>query len=289
MSVQVMAWALEQRIVLDAPARHVLLCLANYADKDGRGAFPAVQRLADDTGLSVRTIQRQLAALVAAGVIRRGSDAIVAAYIPRADRRPVCYDIIMQRSDAVAPGERQRDDNRARHGMTGTTEQGVTVSPNPSDNHQKEIHAPIVPDGNSATSEQLLTNQEKLSSHEELGQQEDQHGQPTPVEVIRETYNRMLGHRPGCTASLATTALLERKLRKADANARKTCKAAGVIFDAPEFWEIYFSVCLQDPWMRGDRPNPNNARWKQSLSTLIDDERFEQVMNIALGSLEIER
>ncbi len=61
-----------------------------------------------------------------------------------------------------------------------------------------------------------------------------------------------------------------------------------MIFDPPEFWEIYFSVCLQDPWMRGSS-DPNNARWKQSLPTLIDDERFEQVMNIALGSLEIEQ
>ncbi|AOS03058.1 helix-turn-helix domain-containing protein [Xanthomonas oryzae pv. oryzae] len=138
MSVQVMAWALEQRIVLDAPARHVLLCLANYADKDGRGAFPAVQRLVDDTGLSGRTVQRQLAALVAAGVIRPGNEAIVAAYISRADRRTVCYDIIMQRGDTGAPGERTRGDSRARHGVTATTERGVTVSPNPSDNHQKE-------------------------------------------------------------------------------------------------------------------------------------------------------
>ncbi|MCC8492161.1 hypothetical protein [Xanthomonas citri] len=148
-----------------------------------------------------------------------------------------------------------------------------------SNDYKQELRgskAPVVPAGDAGAGELELTN--------------DQHGEqlcPNPIEVIRATYNRMLGSRPGCVASMATTPLLDRKLRKADANARKTCKAAGVIFEPAEFWEIYFGVCLDDPWLRGDRPNPNNLRWKQSLPTLIDDERFEQIMNTALAAMEV--
>ena len=38
--------------------------------------------------------------------------------------------------------------------------------------------------------------------------------------------------------------------------------------------------------MRGDRPNPRNARWKQSLKTLVDDERFLQIVNVLLAAAE---
>ena len=45
MSVQAMTWALEQQEVGEPHARHVLLCLANYAGSAGRGAFPSAATL----------------------------------------------------------------------------------------------------------------------------------------------------------------------------------------------------------------------------------------------------
>ena len=108
-----MNWALEQREIKDATARHVLLCLANYADKDGRGAFPSVASLGEDTGLSERTIRYKLDDLLAAGLIRLGNQAIAAAYIDRHDRRPTVYDLAMIRGAAAAPGsERGANDDR---------------------------------------------------------------------------------------------------------------------------------------------------------------------------------
>lgn len=275
MSVQTMTWALKQQHITDATARYVLLCLANYAGPDGRGAFPSAGTLANDTGLSERTIRAKLDLLEQQGMIVRGNQAIAAAYIDRADRRPVCYDIVIQRGEADAP-RRERGANDAPNGVQLMQERGAGAAPNPSINHQEENRSPVVPAGDAGAGELELTN----------GQPGDQL-RSNPIEVIRATYNCMLGSRPGCVASMATTPLLERKLRKADANARKTCKAAGVIFEPAEFWEIYFGVCLDDPWMRGDRPNPNNLRWKQSLPTLIDDERFEQIMNTALAAMEV--
>lgn len=142
MSVQAMTWAFEQRHINDSNARYVLLALANYADKDGRGAFPSTDSLVDDTGLSRRTVQTKLDVLESTGVIRRGNQAIAAAYIGRPDRRPVVYDLVMERGEAVAPGS-ERGANGAATGCKSRTngvqmahERGAAVAPNPSLNHQ---------------------------------------------------------------------------------------------------------------------------------------------------------
>ncbi|WP_430317128.1 helix-turn-helix domain-containing protein [Pseudomonas sp. p1(2021b)] len=152
MSVQAMTWALQQQEVVESHARHVLLCLANYADQDGRAAFPSVSRLATDTGLSTRTVQYRLRELEQTGVIRRGNQAIPVAYINQRDRIPVCYDLAMERGAQHAPG--------ARHDVTGctpehngvhaTTERGAQHAPEPSINHQLTTHNRKEGDGASA-------------------------------------------------------------------------------------------------------------------------------------------
>lgn len=147
MSVQAMTWALEQRLVTDPTARHVLLCLANYADKNGRGAFPSVASLADDTGLSARTVQAKLRVLEEQGIVIEGNRAVAAAYINRRDRVPTCYDIIMSRGEAAAPRTDERGESTApretptgcssqQNGVNLTTERGEGAAPNPSLNHQ---------------------------------------------------------------------------------------------------------------------------------------------------------
>lgn len=141
MSVQAMAWALSQQEVTESHSRHVLLCLANYADQSGRAAFPAVSSLALDTGLAPRTVQYRLRELESAGLIKRGNQAIAAAYISQRDRVPVCYDLDLSRGAQDAP----RTERGARHDATGctpehdgvhaTTERGAQRAPNPPINH----------------------------------------------------------------------------------------------------------------------------------------------------------
>ncbi|MEB1529864.1 helix-turn-helix domain-containing protein [Xanthomonas sp. WHRI 7945] len=138
MSVQAMTWALEQQHVTEPSARHVLLCLANYAGPDGRAAFPSTGTLATDTGLAKRTVHRQLDQLESMGLIRRGNQAIPAAYIDRADRRPVCYDLAIERGDTAA--------SRGVNGVTLVHERGDTVSPNPSFNPEAKS-TPLPPSG----------------------------------------------------------------------------------------------------------------------------------------------
>lgn len=141
-----MAWALEQQFVTDTGARHVLLCLCNYAGESGLGAFPSSQTLADHTGMSKRNVQRKLDDLETVGLIRRGNQALAAVYISRADRRPVVYDVLMRpipRDDKASP-RIERGDKSTVYGVTNTALRGDTVSPKPPINHQvtrKELSA----------------------------------------------------------------------------------------------------------------------------------------------------
>jgi len=141
-----MAFALEQQEIKDATARHVLLCLANYADKEGRGAFPSSSSLSQDTGLSLRTIKYKLDYLLEAGMIRLGKQAIAAAYIDRHDRRPVVYDIAMERG-ANGNKEDATGCKSLQDGVQITTERGAGAAPNPSYNHQVNLedNAPSAP------------------------------------------------------------------------------------------------------------------------------------------------
>lgn len=157
-----MTWALDQRIVTDPTARHVLLCLANYADKEGRGAFPSASTISDDTGLSLRTIRYKLEQVEQAGAITRGIQAIAAAYITREDRRPVVYDLAMSRGAPVAPrvvpvdpvashtipsaiGDVQDGVQPTLDGVQLTTERGALVAPNPSINRPYPIEQKRAP------------------------------------------------------------------------------------------------------------------------------------------------
>lgn len=109
-----MTWALAiPKSSLENPAaRHVLLCLANYAGSDGRGAFPSAATLSEDTGLSERTIRLKLDELEAAGWIVEGNQAIAAAYIERRDRRPTVYDLQLKRGASAAPRRERGAANR---------------------------------------------------------------------------------------------------------------------------------------------------------------------------------
>ena len=105
MSVQAMSWALSlpTQSLKDSSARHVLLCLANYAGSNGAGAFPSASTLAQDTGLSERTVRYKLDVLESSGLIQKGNQAIAAVHIDRHDRRPVVYDLQLLRGANPAP------------------------------------------------------------------------------------------------------------------------------------------------------------------------------------------
>lgn len=160
MSVQAIAWALSQQIVRQPAARHVLLCLANYAGEDGRNAFPSVARLVAETGLSERAVRSNLRELEDMGVLKRGNQAIAAAYIDRADRRPVVYDIVMERGAGDAAREGTGCTEEA-NGVQQKQERGAAAAPDPS-------YKPSIEPSEDSSSEEI---EEALSDYQLIAEQ----------------------------------------------------------------------------------------------------------------------
>jgi hypothetical protein len=65
--------------------------------------------------------------------------------------------------------------------------------------------------------------------------------------------------------------------------AKSICAAKGWDYDAGQFWDSYFQECADDPWLRGDVPNPKNPRWKQNLDVLLAEDRFAHIMDSAIA------
>jgi hypothetical protein len=129
-SIQAIAWAIEQQEVTEPSTRWVLVCLANYAGTDGRCAFPSIARLMRDSGFSERAVQTHLRKLAEVPLIRRGNQAYATSHIKRGDRIPVVYDLLMPRGARAAP--RSVDGVQlALHGVHLATSRGAPGAPNP--------------------------------------------------------------------------------------------------------------------------------------------------------------
>lgn len=141
MSVSAIAWAITQDTT--PTEKLILICMANYADEDGV-AWPSIQRLMWDTGLSRRSIQRNLNNIKKKEIIeaaRRGGAGC--------GSHTNIYALQLQK-----PGRTYPKKTFLEGGVTGAhcpdsnVPQwhigGVTVTPNPSINHQdnKYINKP---------------------------------------------------------------------------------------------------------------------------------------------------
>lgn len=131
MSIQAVAWAIDQQEVHDPVTQLVLICLANYAAADGSSAYPGVARLALDTRLSERAVQYQLRKLEKMVLIRKGNQAIVAARISRADKRPTCYEILMKERGAPDAPRVVTGCTATQSGVHPVVERGAPHAPNP--------------------------------------------------------------------------------------------------------------------------------------------------------------
>lgn len=125
-----MAWAIKQQDISEPTERLVLMCLANYAGEDGANAFPSIRQLILDTGLSEATVRRHLQRFEHVGVIKRGNQDIAAAYIKRADRRPVVYDIT-PRGLTMTPRETSGVSPEGDRGITVASTGSQALTPNP--------------------------------------------------------------------------------------------------------------------------------------------------------------
>lgn len=266
---------------LAASTKLVLLVIGTYMNQHGEGAFPSYKKLASDTSLNRVTVIRHVELAVELGWLTKRSRVRVSEASGRLEADSNTYLISFpvvaqdyQGSSAGQPPLVAEDNHPSCAGQPPLVAQRNPITPSLSPQLTQE-HAPVVPDGDHAAGELQLSD----------GDQEARR-QVSPAEVIRDAYNDLLGHRSGCIACRAMNPKFTRRLQQVDKDARKACADNGMEYEPEEFWRLYFTECLKDPWMRGDRPNPRNARWKQSLKTLVDDERFLQIVNVLLAAAE---
>lgn len=105
------------------------------------------------------------------------------------------------------------------------------------------------------------------------------------IATVLAAYHQTL---PACQRVEALTPKRRKRILAANKLARDLCKKQGWNMTVREFWTAYFEECLDDPWLSGAVPNPNNPRWKQNLCVLIDEERFGQIMDKAVGRARAE-
>lgn len=104
-SIEAISWALNKAPIprerRDASSlTMVLVGLANHADPDGRNAYPSLARLGRYTRLSERSIRYALRTLQELNLIHPSNPDIVAANIPRGDRRPNNYNLALDKVEA---------------------------------------------------------------------------------------------------------------------------------------------------------------------------------------------
>jgi len=96
MSIEAMVWAIQLPLTrLKNPThRRILLSLANYAGKKGETACPSKKSIHNETGYDQSTIKRALRALEKAKIIRRESQHLLPATIPK-HRKTNVYTLAM--------------------------------------------------------------------------------------------------------------------------------------------------------------------------------------------------
>lgn len=93
MSWEASAWVQDHAPVENQGEGCVLYVLANYANADGRHAWPSQRTIAEKAWCSIRSVGRHLANLEKRGVIRRGDQRLVD-HMPKG-KRPVVWDLNM--------------------------------------------------------------------------------------------------------------------------------------------------------------------------------------------------
>jgi hypothetical protein len=149
-SIEAINWALNKAPIptdrKDASSlASVLIGLANHADPDGRNAFPSVDRLTRYTRLSERTVRTSLDRLEELKLITPASQTVVAAHVPRGDRRPKNWNLALHRVQPPHPAD-QHGVQSPPNEVQGLPSRGAATAPETSFNHQKKHpsreHAP---------------------------------------------------------------------------------------------------------------------------------------------------
>lgn len=100
--------------------------------------------------------------------------------------------------------------------------------------------------------------------------------------AVLEAYHAIL---PSCQRIAVLNPKRKRRIATAVKLARAVCREQEWVYDPEEFWIAYFTECTADPWLRGERANPNNPNWKQNLDVLLAEDRFAGIMDRAIAAM----
>lgn len=114
MSMQACVWVLEDAPDLPKHLFATLMGLANHADENGRGAYPSQETLAWYGRKDERSVRRDLDQLEEIGLISKGDQRLVL-HLP-ADKRPVVYNLAMERKRPPRPERRKGGRPRKNEG-----------------------------------------------------------------------------------------------------------------------------------------------------------------------------
>jgi hypothetical protein len=103
------------------------------------------------------------------------------------------------------------------------------------------------------------------------------------ADILLDAYHSIL---PKCQRIAVLNPKRMRRLRDAEKLARQVCKSQGWLYEPAEFWPAYFDHCATDPWMRGEVANPKNSKWKQNLDVLLKEDRFAEIMDVAIANMQ---
>ena len=122
----------------------------------------------------------------------------------------------------------------------------------------------------------------RLGEGEGEGEGVDGMRQVTPAQLVLNSYHRLL---PNCQSITVLNDKRKRRIGEAVKLAKEVCTQQGWPYEATGFWDAYFSECAKDPWLRGDKPNPNNPEWRQKMDTLLAEDRFAEIMDKAISAM----
>jgi hypothetical protein len=104
----------------------------------------------------------------------------------------------------------------------------------------------------------------------------------TPAQLVLNSYHQLL---PKCQSISVLNDKRKKRIAEAVKLAKDVCAQQGWPYEPTGFWNAYFGECAKDPWLRGDKPNPNNPDWRQKLDTLLAEDRFAEIMDKAIASM----
>ncbi|WP_282084071.1 helix-turn-helix domain-containing protein [Streptomyces tendae] len=111
MSKEALMWVIESAPGVSPHWIPVLIGLARHADKEGRGAYPSQELLAEYARKSDRAVRNDLTALEKAGLIRAGNPSLVDHFPP--DRRPLVWDLACEKRREMKATDRKPTSGRS--------------------------------------------------------------------------------------------------------------------------------------------------------------------------------